>query len=110
MILHFVQNDRLFIPAELGHVVDQVLVRLELVHVLLHPGHGFDGVHVGKELAEDPDAVDRVRVIQQVVAAGGGENEVDGREDALVGQVAVQLQFHVAGTLAFLHPPRRPAV
>ena len=70
--------------------------------MLLHPVHGFYGVHIGQELTQNPDTVVGVRVVQEVVPAGRGEHQVHGREDALVGQVAVQLEFHVAGTLEFL--------
>ena len=61
--------------------------------------HGLDGVHLGNELADDPHAVERGLVLQQVVAACRALYEVDGRVDALVGQHAVELELGVAGTL-----------
>ena len=70
--------------------------------MLLHPGHGLYGIHVREKLAENPDAVVGVGVVEEVVAARRGKNQVHGREDTLVGQVAVQLELHVAGALEFL--------
>ena len=63
--------------------------------------HGFYRIHVGKVLAENPHAVQCLLVLQQVVAAGAGGNDVDSREDTLVGQVAVELQLHITRTLEF---------
>ena len=40
--------------------------------------------------------------MEQVVAAGAAGDDVDGREDALVGEGAVELQLHVAGALELL--------
>jgi hypothetical protein len=39
---------------------------------------------------------------QQLVAAGAGRHRVDGRVDALLGQLAAQPQLHVAGALELL--------
>ena len=43
-----------------------------------------------------------VLVEQQLLAAGAGAEDVDGREDALLGQLAVEVQLHVAGALELL--------
>ena len=64
--------------------------------------HGLHGVHIGQQLAKDPDAVQGVLIVQEIVPSGGGEDEVHSREDAFVGKVAVQLEFHIAGSLEFL--------
>ena len=34
----------------------------------------------------------------KVIATSAGSNDIDSREDALVGQVAVELQFHITST------------
>ena len=70
--------------------------------MLLHPGHGLYGVHVGEKLSEDPDTVVGICIIEEVVPTCRGKDQIDGREDSLVGEVAVQLEFHVAGALEFL--------
>ena len=51
--------------------------------------HGFYRVHVGKVAAKYPHAVEGLLVEQQVVAACAGCVDVDGGEDALVGQFTV---------------------
>ena len=61
--------------------------------------HGFDGVHLGNELTDNPHAVERCVIMQQIVAACRRLNEVDGREDTLVGERAVELDFRVTSTL-----------
>ena len=67
--------------------------------MLQHPGHGLDRIHIGQEFAQDPDSVIDIRLVEEVVATGRGKHQVHRRKDSLVGQVAVQLQFHVAGSL-----------
>ena len=60
--------------------------------------HCLYRVHIGKILAENPHAIQRLLVLQQVIATSAGSNDIDSREDALVGQVAVELQFHITST------------
>ena len=38
---------------------------------------------------------------QQIFATGAGATHVDGREYALLGHLAVEMQFHVAGAFEF---------
>ena len=64
--------------------------------------HGLYGVHVAEILAQYPHAVQGHFVLQQVVAAGAAGHNVDGGEDALVAEHAVQLQLHVSGSLELL--------
>ena len=86
----------------LRHVVKQVLVRLELIHALQHEIHRLRRIHLGKQLAQNPDALALVPRIEQVIAAGSGKQDVDGREDPAVRKGAVKLDFAVAGTLELL--------
>ena len=48
--------------------------------------HGLDGVHLGNELTDDPHAVERGVIMQQIVATSRRLHKVDGGEDALVGE------------------------
>ena len=59
------------------------------------------GFMSARYFAENPHAVQCLLVLQQVVAAGAGGNDVDSWEDTLVGQVAVELQLHITRTLEF---------
>ena len=61
-----------------------------------------NGREGGELAAEDIDALELLRVVEQLVAAGGGGEEVDGGKDALVGEAAVEVQLHIAGALVFL--------
>ena len=53
-------------------------------------------------VAEDDAACQYVGLDEEVVAARAGGCEVDGGVDALVGELAVELQLHVAGALELL--------
>ncbi len=52
-----------------------------------------------QQLAQDPHALQLVVSRQQLFAAGAGTVDVDGREDTLFSNLAVQGQLHVTGTL-----------
>ena len=64
--------------------------------------HGRDLVHGGQQAAQDPDFLHFVRLHQQLLAAGAGAVDVDGREDAPLGDLALEVDFHVAGALELL--------
>ena len=55
-----------------------------------------------QEATQYPHAVEGVLLEQQVVATSARRHNVDRGEDALVAELAVELQLHVAGTLEFL--------
>src|SRR5690606_8460520 len=59
-------------------------------------------VHRVQQLAQDPDLLQVVGVHQQLFAAGAGAVDVDGGEDALFGDAAIQVDLHVAGALELL--------
>lgn len=83
------------------HAHQEFVVVFGLLQTVFYEVHGFYRIHVGKVLAENPHAVQCLLVLQQVVAAGAGGNDVDSWEDTLVGQVAVELQLHITRTLEF---------
>ena len=58
-------------------------------HAVFQEFHGFDGCHVGEVVAQGPYARQGAFVDQKVVAARTRSHNVDGREDALVRQTAV---------------------
>jgi SAM-dependent methyltransferase len=70
------------------------LVQQELEGLL-----GLEGAERAAELGGGAVFVGRH---QQLVAAGAGRHRVDGGVDALLGQLAAQPQFHVAGALELL--------
>ena len=51
----------------LVHGEQKLLVVLGLLYALLHKLHGFNWVHVGKILAQDPHTLNRIFVQQKVV-------------------------------------------
>ena len=61
--------------------------------------HGFDRRQRVQHLAQNPDARQVFFGNQQLFFSGAGALNVDGREDALVDQLAVEDDFHVAGAL-----------
>ncbi len=84
------------------HRDQEFFVVAGLFEPALHEFHGLERRHVGQMVAQDPHAVHIFRIIEQIVAAGGAEGHVNGREDAAVGELAVELEFQVAGALEFL--------
>ena len=81
------------------HREQELLVGVRLHQTVADGAHGLDGVHLGNELTDNPHAVERSVIMQQIVAACRRLNEVDGREDTLVGERAVELDFRVTCTL-----------
>src|SRR5450432_3346236 len=71
------------------HLVEQQLQRLLGIEGVQHP-------------AKFPDDLQLFRRHQEFFLAGTGGVNVDRREDALVGELAVELQLHVAGALELL--------
>src|SRR5882672_7765506 len=81
------------------HRGQEFLVRLgelELVQQQLHP---LDGVELGERLAKEPDLLELVLLEEQLFLPRARLLDVDGREDPLVHQPAVEVDLHVAGPL-----------
>lgn len=81
------------------HCQEQLLVAAGFLHTVLDKLHCLDRSAVREEPAENPHAVDGVLAEEQVVASSARRDDVDGREDAFVRQLAVELQLHVSGAL-----------
>ena len=52
--------------------------------------------------AQDDDAGQLVRVVEVFLAPGGGLGHVDGGENTLLGDGAIEMDLHVAGAFEFL--------
>jgi hypothetical protein len=83
------------------HRNKKLFVRLGVLHFIHEEIHRFKRIHIGQVIAENPDALQRLFIEQQIIPAGAGGYNVNSREDALVRQFAVKLQLHVAGALEF---------
>mgnify|MGYP001513483572 FL=1 len=83
------------------HAHQEFVVVFGLLQTVFYEVHGFYRIHVGKVLAENPHAVQCLLVLQQVVAAGAGGNDVDSREEAASDVYKRQLQLHITRTLEF---------
>src|ERR1035437_6463973 len=82
-----------------AHVVEELLVVAGLGGLVCEKLHGVDRRERVDDAAEDPGALEVFLGDQQLFLTRAGALDVDGREDALVDQLAVEDDFHVAGTL-----------
>src|ERR1035437_6042484 len=84
------------------HVGEELGVVADLFQAADEQLHGFDRGERVEHLAENPDARQILFGYEQLFLAGSGALDVDGREDALVDELAVQDDLHVAGSLELL--------
>src|SRR5947208_10066999 len=94
------------------HGGQELFVRLGELELVEQQLHGFHGVQLGERLAEEPDLLQLVLLEQELFLPCAGLFDVDGRENALVHQPAVQVDLHVTRALEFLedhivHPTAR---
>nr|GEU28109.1 hypothetical protein [Tanacetum cinerariifolium] len=87
--------------AAAAHHVEELGVVLRGAHFVEDELHRFDLVHRVQQLAQDPDLLQLVRLDQEFFAAGARFVQVDCRVHAFLGQAALQVHLHVAGTLEF---------
>ena len=80
------------------HGFKEILVGLGGAQLGDQQFQGIDRGQRGQDLAQDPDLVQLVLGHQQLFLAGRGAVDVDGREHAAVGQLALQVDLGVAGT------------
>src|ERR1700712_3900054 len=83
------------------HRQEELIVGLGLFQLVDQELDGSDFIHRMQQLAQNPHALQLVVGGQQLFAAGAGAVDVDGREHALFGDLAIQRQFHVAGAFEF---------
>ncbi|VTR70663.1 conserved hypothetical protein [Desulfosarcina cetonica] len=84
------------------HGIQELAIILGSVHFFKQKFEAIRRIQGGEEFAQDPDPVQGIFIEQQFFLAGAGFLDVDGREDSLVGQAAIQLDLHVAGALELL--------
>ena len=96
--------ERLLVVAVLfGRTHQELLVGVGALKTLdKRCGRALGVVHAGKNATQAKDKRTHLLVNQQVLVTRTGGNGVDSREDAAVGQVAVELELHVAGALELL--------
>src|SRR5262245_37812037 len=81
------------------HRFQELLVAAGLRELVDEELHRFHRRLLVEELAEDPHLVQHRRLQQQLFLARPGLVDVDGREDAAVGQPAVEDELHVTRAL-----------
>src|SRR5687767_8437095 len=84
------------------HRVEELGVALGLAQLVEQELDGVDDAHRVEDAAEDIHLLERVLVDEQLLLAGAGAGDVDRGEDALVGHLAVENDFRVAGALELL--------
>src|SRR5262245_39067172 len=81
------------------HRRQEVRVGLRLAHLVEEQFHRLDRRQRREHLPQHPDAVEIVFRNQQLFLARAGLDDVDRREHALVHELAVKMDFHVARAL-----------
>ena len=84
-----------------GHGAEKFGVGLGFGEAAEQQFHGFDGRERAQHFAQNPDAAEFVWRKQDFVFTRAGALDIDGGEDALVGEAAVEIDFHVTGALEF---------
>src|SRR5690348_8603578 len=86
----------------LVHGCEEVLVRLGVLHLVEQELHRVDRAHLHQDPAQHPHLGERALLDQQLFLAGARLADVERGEDALVGDLAVEHDFAVAGALELL--------
>ena len=74
----------------LVHRLEEIVVVLRLLHLADQEFHGIHRSHRVEDAAQDPHFLQCARIDQKVFLPRAGFLDVDGRIDALVGQLAVE--------------------
>src|SRR5690349_769756 len=82
--------------------IEELGVGLRLPELLDEELHGLLGLHLREHAAEDPGPLEDVRREELLLLARARGGEVDGREDAPVGQLAGQHDLGVPRALELL--------
>src|SRR5215471_6843225 len=86
---------------QLAHLGQELRIGLSLGQALDQQFHGFYRRQRVQNLAKNPDAREVVFRDQQLFLSSAGALNVDGREGALVDQLAVENDFRVTRALKF---------
>src|SRR4051812_13530979 len=84
------------------HLHEELDVALRLLHAVEEQLDGLLGLERTHDPAQLPDDVELLLRHEDLLTPGPGGVDVDGGEDALVGQLARQPQLHVPGALELL--------
>jgi len=98
-------NRRLAFPEGItlgGHGVEELHVGFGFAEAAEQKLHGLNGGKRAENLAQDPNAAQLVGREKEFVLTRAGALNVDGWEHALIGEAAIEIDFHVAGALEFL--------
>src|SRR4051812_16359896 len=87
------------VSALLVHGGEEVLVGFGVLHLIEEELHRIDRPHLHQDPAQDPHLGEDVLVYQKLFLPGARFADVERREDALVGDLAVEHDFAVAGAL-----------
>src|SRR3546814_3918574 len=87
------------LPILLVHAVEEIFVRLGVLHPVQQVLHGIDGSHLHENTAKDPHLRKLVLLDEQFFFSSAGFSHVERGEDALVGDLAVKHDFAIAGAL-----------
>src|ERR1700756_4078931 len=79
------------------HCVQKLRIRARLVELLDEQVHRLHGRKRREDFAQGPDAIELVALKQQLLFTRARLVDVDGGEDALVGELAVEVDLEVAG-------------
>src|SRR6185437_8765293 len=84
------------------HALEELLVRLGPAHLVGEEFHRVDDVQRVEERAEEPDALEDPLREEQLLLAGRALVDVEAREDALLHELAIEVDLAVARALELL--------
>src|SRR3569832_1885346 len=84
------------------HRIEELVVVIRRTDLVEQEFHRLHVVHRVQQLPEHPHLLQDVMRHQELLAAGAGAVDVDRRILALLGHLAVEVDFQVAGALEFL--------
>src|SRR5579863_2412478 len=94
-----VSDVRTLSKSELVHILQELGIIADLFEAGNEQFHGFDGRQGVQHAAQHEDALQVFPGNEQFFLSRAGALDVDGREDALIDQLAVEDDLHVAGSL-----------
>src|ERR1700693_6545090 len=80
-----------------GHRAEEFGVGFGFSEAAQQQLHGFDGGQWTEHFAQHPNAAEFVWWKQDFILTSAGALNIDRREDALIREAAVKIDFHIAG-------------
>ena len=84
-----------------AHAFDKFFVRFDLSNLIEQELHRVDRVHRMQDLTQDPKAVQEVLWKEHFFLTSRGLIDVQAREYALFHQLAIEVDFRIAGSFEF---------